>query len=124
MAQPQVTRDFDHGLFACCDDIPLCLLTWCLPCVPFGRTQSIVESGNADGWVKWCCIYVCVQYCTGLACVLEIMTRSSLRAKYNIDGSMGKDILLALYCLPCMIQQDARQTGQSGCSGPAAPAMK
>eukprot|EP01012_Entosiphon_sulcatum_P048607 TRINITY_DN6710_c0_g1_i1.p1 TRINITY_DN6710_c0_g1~~TRINITY_DN6710_c0_g1_i1.p1 ORF type:complete len:169 (-),score=19.45 TRINITY_DN6710_c0_g1_i1:68-574(-) len=116
-------REFTHSLFSCCDDPAQCLLVWCLGCIPYGRTQSIVETGSDKDWVMWCVIYSVVAYFTGAACLLEVMTRMNLRKKYNIEGSFVKDILLALYCLPCIMQQEARETGQTGCSGPSPAGM-
>lgn len=105
-----------NGLCSCLEDIPQCLLTWCSPCIPYGRTQSIVATGSDADWVMWCVIFWAVSNFTGCACILEVMTRSNLRAKHNIPGSLGMDIFHALYCIPCAIQQDARQVGQEGCN--------
>eukprot|EP01012_Entosiphon_sulcatum_P034174 TRINITY_DN432_c0_g1_i1.p1 TRINITY_DN432_c0_g1~~TRINITY_DN432_c0_g1_i1.p1 ORF type:complete len:129 (-),score=17.74 TRINITY_DN432_c0_g1_i1:286-672(-) len=119
----QVQRQFQYSLCSCCDDIPLCLLTWCLPCVTYGRTQSLVEKGDDSSWVMWCAIWSVVQYFTGMGCVLQIMTRNNLRKKNNIDGSMCGDICTVCWCPLCQLQQEAREVGQQGCSGASSNAV-
>ena len=107
------------SLFGCFGDIKLCLLSWCLPCIPGGRTLSYTKGGEKD---CLCMIFYCLFGCLG--CCFELHNRRWIEKKYGIKGSMIKDLLVTFCCYPCVVQQHAKQTGQDGCAGPSGKTMK
>eukprot|EP01012_Entosiphon_sulcatum_P042392 TRINITY_DN5640_c0_g1_i1.p1 TRINITY_DN5640_c0_g1~~TRINITY_DN5640_c0_g1_i1.p1 ORF type:complete len:164 (-),score=13.53 TRINITY_DN5640_c0_g1_i1:66-557(-) len=115
MAIP-VHRNFDNGICGCCEDTPQCLLTWTLPCVPFGRTRALVDTDTTEDWLKWCAMFAVLSAVPCMACSAVAWSRGRTRNRFAIEGTSAGDCLLAICCLPCVVQQEARQTGQEGCA--------
>eukprot|EP01006_Ploeotia_vitrea_P063577 TRINITY_DN85820_c0_g1_i1.p1 TRINITY_DN85820_c0_g1~~TRINITY_DN85820_c0_g1_i1.p1 ORF type:complete len:172 (+),score=10.82 TRINITY_DN85820_c0_g1_i1:111-626(+) len=105
------------GLFSCFDDPAQCLLVWCCPCIPYGKTHAYVH-GTPSDWVLWAFLFWLVADLTGCQFVMELLMRMRLREMHSIPGSTLKDCCIAYWCLCCSIQQTAREVGQEGCHGP------
>jgi len=101
---------WNSALFGCFDPIDLCLMTWCLPCVTFGKTHHRVhKNGSLEGYepVNTSCLLLCGSACVGLSCIPLAMQRSEVRKKYHLQGSCIEDILLSCCCGCCsLVQQD------------------
>lgn len=50
-ASPPTAQAWHNSLFGCCSPIDLCLLTYCLPCVTFGKTHHrLRKNGRMEGY--------------------------------------------------------------------------
>jgi len=114
------TATWSHSLFGCLDDIPICLLAWFLPCIPGGRTLSWNEN-KPPSCPNIPMIIYHLLCCFGFICCAEWYNRNKLRQKFGIGGSFLTDCLTTWCCLCCVLQQDAKQTGQHGLKGPTEP---
>lgn len=48
---PESAQPWASAFFGCCNPIDTCLITWCLPCVTFGKTHHrLRKNGNLDGY--------------------------------------------------------------------------
>lgn len=48
---PEDAGAWHSAFFGCFSPIDTCLMTWCLPCVTFGRTHHrLRKNGNLDGY--------------------------------------------------------------------------
>ena len=87
------------------------LVTWCCPCVTFGRTHHrLHKSGSLEGYhfVNASCILSCVSGilpCLPLA--MLTIQRADVRKKYNLEGSCLTDMAINCCCGVCsLVQQD------------------
>ena len=48
---PQAAQPWTNGFFACLSPIDTCLMTWCIPCVTFGKTHHrLRKNGSLEGY--------------------------------------------------------------------------
>jgi hypothetical protein len=48
---PQGAQSWFAPIFGCFNPIDTCLMSWCLPCVTFGKTHHrLRKNGNLDGY--------------------------------------------------------------------------
>eukprot|EP00667_Euglena_gracilis_P018210 EG_transcript_19304 len=116
--------DWNASLCGCLSDLPLCLMTCFLPCIPSGHTVAWVRGKPAHSMLY--IVVACVVSWLGTLCCMGCYTRRKvghlqLRQKYGIGGSSLVDCLLSFFCLCCVVEQNARQIGCKGCSGPTDP---
>ncbi|KAG8409294.1 hypothetical protein J3459_017601 [Metarhizium acridum] len=107
---PESAQSWAAGFFDCFSPIDTCLITYCLPCVTFGKTHHRVrKNGNLDGYepINTSCLLFCGAGCFGLHWIPMAMQRMNIREKYNLKGSCVEDILTSCCCHCCsLIQQD------------------
>jgi len=109
---PETAQTWHAALFGCFDPIDLCLMTWCLPCVTFGKTHHrIHKNGNLEGYepVNTSCLLLCGSAFVGLSCIPLAMQRAEVRNKYNLQGSCLGDIALTLCCGCCSLVQQEKE---------------
>lgn len=50
-ASPATAQSWHNSLFGCCSPIDLCLVTYCLPCITFGKTHHrLRKHGKMEGY--------------------------------------------------------------------------
>jgi len=107
---PEDAQPFHHSLFAFYDPIDTCLITWCLPCVTFGKTHHrLHKDANLQGYepINTSCLLLAGSACVGLSIIPLVMQRAEVRKKYRLEGSCITDIGLTCCCGLCsVIQQD------------------
>lgn len=87
-------RDWQFGLFECCDDMKICLCgTFCGLCLACQLAGDMGES-------------MCVPCCVP---VPVLVMRTKWRAQNNIEGSIMKDCLIDTFCGACGLCQLARE---------------
>eukprot|EP00667_Euglena_gracilis_P021363 EG_transcript_23383 len=111
--------DWNSSLFGCLADLPLCLMTCFLPCVPTGRTLAWVRGKPDDSMLY--ILVTCFIGWFGFFCCLGCYNRDQIRHKFGIGGSSLMDCLCSWLCLCCVMEQSARQIGCRGFSGPTEP---
>ncbi|KAG5981788.1 hypothetical protein E4U55_002566 [Claviceps digitariae] len=106
------------GLFGCFSPIDTCLITFCVPCVTFGKTHHRVEKdGSLAGYepINTSCLLFCAAGCVGLPCIPVAMQRMNIRQKYHLQGSCLQDLVLSCCCNCCvMIQSDKEAEHREG----------
>ncbi|XP_069781577.1 placenta associated 8, tandem duplicate 2 [Narcine bancroftii] len=91
MSQPASVgqTNWSTGLCSCCDDVGVCccgiFCTICLGCQIAGNMNE-------------CCL-----------CGTSMAMRTLVRTKYNITGTLCKDWLITMCCLPCSLCQIKRE---------------
>ena len=94
---PQGTAEWEHGLFECFNPIDTCLMTWCCPCVTFGKTHHRLRRGDVSSWspLNASCVGFYVASIFGLGCVPLLMQRSEIRMRSNPEkkGDFITDLL-------------------------------
>ncbi|SPO05136.1 related to DUF614 domain protein [Cephalotrichum gorgonifer] len=107
---PEDSQPWYSGLFSCFNPIDTCLITWCLPCVTFGKTHHRMrKNANLEGYqpVNTSCLLFCGSSCVGLVLIPMAMQRMDVRAKYNLQGNCLSDLAISCLCGCCsMVQQD------------------
>ncbi|KAI0391360.1 PLAC8 family-domain-containing protein [Xylariaceae sp. FL0594] len=109
---PDTARPWHAGLFECFSPLDTCLVTWCLPCVTFGKTHHRLRKGGGGdlaGYepVNTSCLLFCGSACVGLPWLLTALQRHDLREKHHLQGSCLVDLATACCCGCCdLVQQD------------------
>uniref|UniRef100_A0A3B5LTZ3 Plac8 onzin related protein 6 n=1 Tax=Xiphophorus couchianus TaxID=32473 RepID=A0A3B5LTZ3_9TELE len=99
---PMAGEDWNSGLFSCCDDIKSCCYGfWCCPCLActvsglFGQNRCLPLCDICSPAVMSAFgIPLCVPP-AGLA------LRVGIRQKYEIKGSLFRDIFASCFCVWC-----------------------
>ncbi|XP_048553811.1 cell number regulator 2-like [Triticum urartu] len=102
------------GLCGCCDDVGGCFLTWCFPCITFGRIAEIVDEGEIP-----CCasgsLYVLMCMTTGLGMGLySCFYRYKLRRAYGLAEKPCADCCVHFFCGACALCQEYREVKNRG----------
>ncbi|KAF2267173.1 hypothetical protein CC78DRAFT_530976 [Lojkania enalia] len=109
-------QDWHHKGSHCCTPLEICCLVWWCPCIAYGRTHHRIKNdNNMQGYS--CCNLSCVGFTAlafcGLSCILPMIQRGDMRAKYHLKGNGCKDCLCACCCQPCdMLQQEKESEHQ------------
>ncbi|KAL8297987.1 hypothetical protein RB597_007040 [Gaeumannomyces tritici] len=107
---PEGAQPWSVPFFGCFSPIDLCLITWCLPCVTFGKTHHRMHRDvELQGYepINTSCLLLCASAAVGLAVIPVTMQRADIRQRYNLEGSCITDIAVACCCGICdLVQQD------------------
>jgi Cys-rich protein (TIGR01571 family) len=107
---PESSQPWANGFFGCFNPIETCLMTWCIPCVTFGKTHHrLRKNGDLNGYepINTSCLLFMGSACVGLHWVPMSMQRAEIRSRYNLQGSCLVDIATACCCGLCdLVQQD------------------
>ncbi|KAL2266004.1 hypothetical protein VTJ83DRAFT_5356 [Remersonia thermophila] len=105
---PAGAQPWYNSFFNFFSPIETCFLSWCCPCVVFGRTHHRLHR-NADlqGWepVNASCLMMWASGCVCLHWLPVAMQRAEIRAKHNLQGDFLTDVALAFCCGCCSIVQ-------------------
>ncbi|KAF2809947.1 uncharacterized protein BDZ99DRAFT_570581 [Mytilinidion resinicola] len=104
------------NLFDCCVPPELCFLTYCCPCVTFGKSTHRMENdGNMTNFGPvnvMCVVYYCLGPC---AWILVCAQETEARRKYKLDGNLCTDCLKSCCCTCCtLMQQEKESIAQEG----------
>ncbi|KAK4086563.1 hypothetical protein Purlil1_9179 [Purpureocillium lilacinum] len=115
---PEGSGSWFAGFFDCFNPIDTCLITYCLPCVTFGKTHHrIHKNGDMTGYepINTTCLLFCGSGCFGLHWIPMSMQRQNIREKYNLEGSCLVDIALSCCCWCCtLVQADKEAEHREG----------
>jgi len=94
----------------CCSPFSACLLSWCLPCVQYGRiSHRLNKDASLKGWsfFNGNCVGYYALTCCGMQWIMQMMQRGEIRERYGLTGNGCTDCLCACCCGPCdLVQQD------------------
>jgi len=129
---PENALPWHESFFGCFDPIDLCLITYCLPCVTFGKTHHrIRKNGSLEGYepINTSCLLFVASGCFGLHWIPMSLQRADIRAKYNLQGNCVTDIATACCCALCDLVQAEKEAAhqepllaQGGVKEPYQPA--
>ncbi|KOC08475.1 DUF614 domain protein [Aspergillus flavus AF70] len=103
--------DWNYSLFDCCDPGSLCLMSWCLPCLTFGKTQARNHDATLNGFSY--CNADCTIF-TGLGLIyshwiIQTIRRGEMRERYGIKGSCCGDCCATFFCSCCALVQEEKE---------------
>ncbi|KAI9793273.1 MAG: hypothetical protein M1816_000694 [Peltula sp. TS41687] len=110
---PSGARSWHFRMFECFNPIDECLVTWCCPCVTFGKTHHRTRkdpSMTTYSPVNASCLGYALFRCFGCWWVPETMQRADIRAKYNLEGTMLEDLLRSCCCTCCNLVQMEKES--------------
>jgi Cys-rich protein (TIGR01571 family) len=97
------TQTWSTGMCDCFSDCETCVPSFFCPCVQFGNNAAVV----GDNCPSCCLLYVLCSHFY-LCCLVHAPVRGKIRARYNIKGDDGSD-LLSTVCGCMSIAQEARE---------------
>ncbi|OAA58028.1 DUF614 domain containing protein [Niveomyces insectorum RCEF 264] len=112
-----------ESFFGCCMPIDLCLMTYCLPCVTFGKTHHrLRKDANLEGYepINTSCLLLCGSACVGLHWIPMAMQRADVRAKYNLQGDCLVDLATSCCCALCSLVQQEKEVAYRAVPGEGA----
>ncbi|KAH9276127.1 hypothetical protein BASA83_001400 [Batrachochytrium salamandrivorans] len=103
---------FSHGLFDCFSDCSTFVLSFCCPCILYGKNQQ--RAHNKEG----CCLDACL-YCASFSFYLQPVVgwygRSKIRDATNISNDETlTDLLTHFCCASCALTQEKRELDAAG----------
>jgi len=102
-----MSGQWSAGLFGCCDDCTLCLMTYVVPCYVYGKTHEKLEEGS--------CLKCGVGVLSPASLCIRTMVRGKIREAKGIEGSCVSDFLTVAFCGICAVVQEAREMGNELC---------
>ncbi|KAG7942071.1 hypothetical protein I3843_16G080800, partial [Carya illinoinensis] len=109
-ARPKV--QWSTGLCDCFDDPSNCCVTYCCPCITFGRIAEIVDRGQTS-CVSASRIYVALAS-IGCACLYTCTYRTKLRGVYSLQEDPCADCCVHFWCTHCALCQEYRELKNRG----------
>uniref|UniRef100_A0ACD5WCF3 Uncharacterized protein n=1 Tax=Avena sativa TaxID=4498 RepID=A0ACD5WCF3_AVESA len=104
---------WSSGLFDCFDDCGLCCITWCCPCITFGKVAEIVDRGSTSCGTAGA-LYVLLASLTGCQWIYSCGYRAKLRAQYGLPDAPCCDCCVHFCCAPCALCQEYKQLKAQG----------
>lgn len=100
-------RDWHYGMCTCCADCDSCCEAWwCTPC-QLSRQCNMIQNNLPTISCCYCLLFTFINPCMLELpmCCGAMQMRSTVRARYGIDGNCCGDCCGAFWCLPCVVQQ-------------------
>jgi len=110
---PTDARPWSSAFFGCFSPIDLCCITYCLPCVTFGKTHHRTrKNGNMEGYepINTSCLLLLGSACVGCHWIPMALQSSDIRKKYGLQGSCLEDIAKACCCALCSLVQNEKES--------------
>jgi Cys-rich protein (TIGR01571 family) len=109
---PEGSQSWYSQFFGCLTPVDTCLITWCLPCITFGKTHHrLRKNGNLDGYepVNTSCLLFFGSSCCCLYWLPTAMQRQNVREKYNLQGDCITDLAASFCCGCCVLVQSDKE---------------
>jgi Cys-rich protein (TIGR01571 family) len=98
--------EFQHGVFGCFDNCTVCIITYFVPCYTAGKVAEKVGDS--------CLLHCILTLVPVVGIVCRTLVRGKVRQQKNIAGSTIADCCVHLFCAPCALCQEAKETGALG----------
>ncbi|PGH07142.1 hypothetical protein GX51_01929 [Blastomyces parvus] len=105
-------REWSHGFWSCCSPFGTCLMTYCCPCMVFGKTEARLKEPGASEHSSMngmCCAWACLAY-VGCSCILTAIQRTKIRDTHGIEGSSVTDFCASFCCPCCVLVQNSKES--------------
>jgi Cys-rich protein (TIGR01571 family) len=93
--------DWQHGLFACFNNLGLCIFTYIVPCYTFGKTAQTLGHD--------CCVCAIALLIPLVNIYALTTTRAKIRKYKDIEGNICQDFFTVFCCHFCSIIQQAQE---------------
>jgi len=107
---PEQHQEWHFRMFGCFSPIDTCFITWCCPCITFGKTHHRLRGDpNLTNYsmVNGSCLIWLASAFVGLPCFLNCLQRHEIRSRFSLTGDGVADCLRGWCCHCCdLIQQD------------------
>jgi len=108
--QHEMHNDFNYGLFDCCKDPNICLMTCCCPFVRMAHTN---EAADVCGfWESLVCMW-CSGLCPCGPLCLQVYFRIHIKDHMGIHDHCFMDFVAAFFCLFCVTAQQAMSVDEA-----------
>lgn len=94
--------DFEEPFCGCFNDLPVCLIGWCIPGALCYFQAVAVDTITHEGLVVPFLLPCC------LSCIGAAINRGKIRDHYKIDGSFVIDCVVSM-CYLCSATQEYRE---------------
>ncbi|PYI31231.1 PLAC8-domain-containing protein [Aspergillus indologenus CBS 114.80] len=104
-------REWNYSLCDCFSPGSLCLTSWCLPCLTFGKTQARIHDPTLQNFSyvnTECAIFTCL----GLGVsqwIIQTIRRGEMRERFGIEGSCCGDCCTTFCCGCCALIQEEKE---------------
>eukprot|EP00850_Spirogloea_muscicola_P005073 SM000022S07287 [mRNA] locus=s22:943323:944150:- [translate_table: standard] len=105
--------EWTTGLLACCDDVPVCCLTYWAPCITFGLAADAIDGGRTT-WPTAAALWYLLGALTQCACIYSCTYRTRLRHKFGLPEQPCGDACVHWLCMPCALCQEYRELKYRG----------
>lgn len=106
-------NEWTQGFFDCCRPADLCCMTFCCPCITYGRNYERMKNPairqKPDSANVPCLVYSALLCFAGLQFVAGFISRTSHREQMGIDGSPVVDCAAHFCCSCCALIQEVCQ---------------
>ncbi|KAG2403994.1 hypothetical protein LR48_Vigan03g016800 [Vigna angularis] len=104
-----MSGSWSTGLCDCFSDCDSCCLTYCCPCVSFGRVAEILDKGEISCCLHGSLFYLLAGFTVVGGCIYACLYREKLREMYGIEGDNCTDCLVSSFCLHLSLCQNYRE---------------
>ncbi|KAK2439509.1 protein PLANT CADMIUM RESISTANCE [Trifolium repens] len=105
--------EWSTGLCDCCSNPGNSCLTFCCPCITFGRVAEIVDQGSTScGLSGTCYALICCVF--GCGYLYSCCYRSKMREQYSLKGNGCTDCMVHCCCETCALCQEYRELENRG----------
>ncbi|XP_017418103.2 LOW QUALITY PROTEIN: protein PLANT CADMIUM RESISTANCE 3 [Vigna angularis] len=109
-----MSGSWSTGLCDCFSDCDSCCLTYCCPCVSFGRVAEILDKGEISCCLHGSLFYLLAGFTVVGGCIYACLYREKLREMYGIEGDNCTDCLVSSFCLHLSLCQNYRELKARG----------
>ncbi|KAL2844516.1 PLAC8 family protein [Aspergillus pseudoustus] len=104
-------RHWNHSLCDCCSPGTLCLLTCCLPCLTFGKTQARSQDPTLQNYssINSECLIFGFLSLGYFQWIIQTIRRGEMREKHGIEGSCCGDCCATFWCGCCTLVQEEKE---------------
>ncbi|KAF3902845.1 hypothetical protein AA313_de0207118 [Arthrobotrys entomopaga] len=113
-------NSWSASLFEFFNPVDTCLVTCCCPCVTFSKTHHrLRKDPNLEGFspINTTCLGFWLSGCLCLPVVFQLIQKSEIRERYNIQGDFPVDCLKAWCCMCCDIIQADKEVAHQIAQG-------
>jgi len=93
--------EWSNGLCGCFNNFGLCAITYLFPCVTAGK--------NAEAVGESCFLYGCLSTLGPVGVWSRAKIRSKIRESKGIEGGMGMDCVMHMFCVLCALVQEGQE---------------
>ncbi|KAJ0418671.1 PLAC8-domain-containing protein [Aspergillus carlsbadensis] len=104
-------KDWNYSLCGCCSPGTLCLLTCCLPCLTFGKTQARLQDPTLQSHssINSECLIFGFLSLGYFQWIIQTIRRGEAREKHGIEGSCCGDCCTTFWCGCCALVQEEKE---------------
>ncbi|KAG9253214.1 PLAC8 family-domain-containing protein [Emericellopsis atlantica] len=105
--QPR-SSNWENGICSCFSQCDTCLMSCCLPCITYGKTQTRMRDPSLRSYsaLNGDCLIFGLLSLGALNWIIQTSTRAQMRRNFSIEGSCCGDCLTVFFCPCCAVGQE------------------